>query len=349
MDVATRQVAAGWRVHLAGPVAISARVPAGTGAELHTWDARRSPGPHTPAEIRSLRDLIGRLAPGLVHLHSSKAGVAGRLALRGRTPTIFQPHAWSFEAVRGLPGSAARRWEVYAARWAHRVVCVSEAERERGRRAGINAHWEVIPNGVDLDVWNVATVADRDAARDRLNLPDGPIAVSVGRLSRQKGHDLLLDAWPRVRAAAPGARLFVVGEGPRRAFLEGRRAEAVHLVGPSDHVAEWLAAADVAVFPSRWEGMSLAMLEAMARARAVVTTEVSGAREAVRDDAGAVVPREDSPALARAVIVRLLDLDRAAAEGVAARRRVESTYTIDRVVASLDTLYRKLLGRGDHA
>ncbi|NEA48622.1 glycosyltransferase, partial [Streptomyces sp. SID10815] len=67
--------------------------------------------------------------PDLVHAHSAKAGLAGRLAVRGRIPTVFQPHAWSFEAVGGATAALALRWERWGTRWAARTVCVSEAER----------------------------------------------------------------------------------------------------------------------------------------------------------------------------------------------------------------------------
>ena len=70
-------------------------------------------------EARALAGLIGSLAPDLVHLHSSKAGLAGRLALRGRRTTVFQPHAWSFEAVHGAVRAAGIAWERLAARWTH--------------------------------------------------------------------------------------------------------------------------------------------------------------------------------------------------------------------------------------
>ena len=70
-------------------------------------------------------------------LHSAKAGLAGRLALRGRRRTVYVPHAWSFEAVQGAVGRASTVWEAAASRWTDMVVCVSEDERRRGREAGV--------------------------------------------------------------------------------------------------------------------------------------------------------------------------------------------------------------------
>ncbi|MGH3325658.1 MAG: glycosyltransferase family 4 protein, partial [Streptomyces sp.] len=125
------------------------RAAAAAGAEVEHWDALRDPGPRVPAEARRAYQLIRRVRPDLVHAHSAKAGLAARLALRGRIPTVYQPHAWSFEAVEGQAARLARGWERWAARWTHRVLCVSEAERRTGERAGVSAPWTVVPNGVD--------------------------------------------------------------------------------------------------------------------------------------------------------------------------------------------------------
>ncbi|KIF05101.1 glycosyl transferase family 1, partial [Streptomyces sp. RSD-27] len=94
--------------------------------------------------------LIRRVRPDLLHAHSAKAGLAGRMAVRGSLPTVFQPHAWSFDAVGGTTAALALRWERAGARWAHRVLCVSEAERRAGEAEGVTARWAVIRNGVDL-------------------------------------------------------------------------------------------------------------------------------------------------------------------------------------------------------
>ena len=95
--------------------------------------------PQVAAETRRAYRLIRRVAPDVVHAHSAKAGLAARLALRGRVPTVYQPHAWSFEAVEGRTAGLARAWERWAARWTDRVLCVSEAERRTGERAGVAA------------------------------------------------------------------------------------------------------------------------------------------------------------------------------------------------------------------
>ncbi len=314
------------------------------GASFRPWPAKRSPGPSSVAETRSLGEIIREIGPDLVHLHSSKAGLCGRLALRGRLPTVFQPQAWSFHAAGGVLGWAAAAWERRGARWADALVCASETERADGERAGIKAAWRVIYNGVDVERLSAVGEEEQREARERLGLDEGPIAVCVGRLSRQKGQDVLLDAWPAVRERVPGARLWLVGSGEDREDLEGRAVSGVSFAGERDDVPDWLAAADVVVQASRWEGMSLAILEAMARGRSIVTTEVAGNREALGEDAGAIVPPEHPAALAAELSRRLGDPALRAAEGRAARERAVRSHDIRKTTAQTVELYLELLG-----
>jgi len=302
----------------------------------HRWPARRGPGPGSVVETARFARIVRASAPDLVHLHSSKAGLAGRLALRGRRATIFQPHAWSFLAVEGALRKAALTWERRAARWADTVVCVSEGERLAGVEAGIEAVWRVVPNGIDLAAF---PEADREGARRRLRLGGAPLAVCVGRLSRQKGQDVLVEAWREVEARVPGAELVLVGSGPDEAALRSR----ARLVGEAD-VRDWLAAANVVVQPSRWEGLAYTVLEAMAGARAVVATDVAGMREALGADAQ-LVPSEDRAGLAAELAKRLLDPDAADAEGRALRRRAEELYDVRRATQAMAELYEEVVGR----
>jgi glycosyltransferase involved in cell wall biosynthesis len=346
IDLVSDQVARGFAVAVASPPdgALPPRTRS-AGAEHRVWLAGREPGPHVWREVRSLGSVVQTVRPDVVHLHSAKAGLAGRLALRGRLPTVFQPHGWSFEAVAGLVRRAAVAWEGAAARWTHALVCVSEAERRRGEEHGIRASWRVVPSGVDLKAWLEASNEDRRVARARLGFPEGPLAACIGRLNHAKGQDVLLAAWRDVKARVPEARLALVGDGPAEGALRRLAGADVEFAGERDDVADWLAAADVVVVPSRWEGMSLSMLEAMARGRSVVSTDVPGAREALGADAGAIVPVEEPGALAEALSARLLNPHQATAEGRAARHRAEKHYSFVRTTTAIADLYRELLER----
>lgn len=343
-NLATDQAQRGWRVLVAAkPESELASAADAAGALVVAWAASRSPGPSTVSETRRLAGVIASARPGVVHLHSSKAGLAGRLAVRGRLPTVFQPHSWSFEAVAGLTRLAAVRWERAGARWVHAIVCVSEGERQRGSRSGVGGRYAVIPNGVDLTAFPVADDAARRDARKRLGLGEGPIVVCVGRLCRQKGQDRLVAAWPTVRARAPGARLVLVGAGEDEAALRELAGDGVQLVGRRDDVPEWLAVADVVAFPSRWEGMALGLLEAMATGRSVVATDVGGAREALGDEAGAVVAEDDGAAFTDALVRRLTSPELRAAEGAFGADRARARYDLRATLDSTAELYRRLL------
>ncbi|MFJ8163059.1 glycosyltransferase family 4 protein [Streptomyces sp. NPDC096136] len=355
-DLVRAQSAAGLRVVVGcpdgGPLADAARA---AGAEVLTWRAGRSPGPGLPAEVLGAARLIRRVRPDLLHAHSAKAGLAGRMAVRGSVPTVFQPHAWSFDAVGGTTAALALRWERAGARWADRVLCVSEAERRAGEAEGITARWAVIRNGVDLSHFRPAHPdrdRDRDGARAALPLPaalrgEGPLAVCVGRLCPQKGQDVLLRAWPEVLATVPGARLALVGDGPDAERLRRTAPPGVHLAGAAHDIRPWLRAADLVVLPSRWEGMALAPLEAMACGRPVLVSDVSGARESLPSGHGrlCLVPPEDPTALAKA-LGRLLAEPRLLTElGEQAQQHARTEFDVRRTTDAVTGLYHELLGR----
>ncbi|WP_244929167.1 exopolysaccharide biosynthesis polyprenyl glycosylphosphotransferase [Nocardioides sp. W7] len=321
------QVARGWTVTVACPAdGWLADAAHDAGARVVRWEARRSPGPTLPAEVRRLRRIVRQVRPDVVHLHSAKAGLAGRLALRGRVPTMFQPHAWSFEAARGPMRRAAIRWERYAQRWTTELVCVSRGEQIVGEKHGIMVSAAVAHNGVDLEHFRPRSDAARRAARRRLGLPDVPTVVCVGRLSPQKGQADLLDAWSRVLERVPAAQLVLVGDGPDRAVLQERAAvdDSVLLVGRRGDVDEWLAAADVVAAPSHWEGMAVAPIEAMAAGRSVVATQATGMLDSVPRGAGALVDVGDVRELADSIAARLVDPAGTTAEGAVGRAHVEA-------------------------
>ncbi|MBE8516475.1 glycosyltransferase [Amycolatopsis sp. H6(2020)] len=344
LELAVAQHARGWSVTIACP-------PSGwlpdrardLGIEVRGWTAGRAPGPRSITEALRLRRLLTDLDPDVVHLHSSKAGLAGRLAVRGARPTVFQPHMWSFESASGLLLRAATAWERFASRWTDLLVCVSDDELVSGRAAGVTAEAEVVCNGVDTSRF---VPADRTAARRRLGLPaHAPIAVCLGRLAEFKGQDQLLSAWPAVLRRLPDAQLVFAGDGPMGPVWRERYPVAghasVHWAGHTDDPAAWYTAADVVVLPSRAEGMALVPLEAMACGRPVVGFDVGGMRQSVAD-AGAVVTPGDVGLLAEAVAARLADPGLAQREGELGRRRVELSFDRGRMTDQIAALVDKL-------
>ncbi|WP_052424666.1 glycosyltransferase [Streptomyces fulvoviolaceus] len=343
-DLAAGQCAKGDRVIVACPIAGTLLwTAAQRGAQVMQWDAVRSPGPALPREVAGVRRIVDMVRPDVVHLHSAKAGLAGRLAIRGRLPTVYQPHAWSFEAVSAALRTAAVQWERVGARWAHQVVCVSEGERTHGVAAGIRSRYTVVRNGVDLDSFNPPEASSREAARYRLGVAGtGPLAVCVARLCRQKGQDVLLAAWAEIEDRIPEARLVLVGGGPDRSVLAARASPTVRFAGAVVDPRDWYLAADLVVLASRWEaGMALAPMEAMACSRPVVVTDVPGAREILPPHhvPFAVVPLEDPGALAAAAARLLADPATSGALGEEAQAHIRRHYDVRQVVERMYTVY----------
>src|SRR5262249_20502845 len=167
---------------------------------------------------------------------------------------------------------------------------------------------------------------------------DVPLAVCAGRVTRQKGQDILMSAWPQVRQDCPTAELTMVGDGDLLAELRSRSLPGVRFAGAVRDVRGWLAAADLVVLPSRWEGLPLTALEALAAGRAVVASAVPGLAEVVSvpvgDPVGEVVPPESPTALAAALGRRLGDQALCRAEGFAAARHAaqfDQRSTFDRL------------------
>ncbi|WP_330277770.1 glycosyltransferase [Lentzea sp. NBC_00516] len=330
LNLAQAQQQRGWNVSIACPPGWLAREATKAGIPLHPWQATRTPGPSTASELRNLRKILRDRKPDVVHLHSSKAGLA-RLVLRGRVPTIFQPHLWSFRVATGLLSRVCRFWEAKASSWTAVLLCVSDDELKAGRAAGVTARAEVVCNGVDTQ---------RLSPRPKTH--DIPTAVCVGRLAHQKGQDLLLEAWPQVLEKVPDAELLIVGDGPMAAQLQATPTPNTRWHGHSDEVEDFYAEADVVVLPSRAEGMALVPLEAMACGRSVVAFDVEGVEQSL-GDAGEVVPAGDTKALAQAIALRLADPELAAAEGKRGRQRAETLFDRDRMADQIVTLTETLV------
>ncbi|WP_380170713.1 glycosyltransferase [Kineococcus sp. DHX-1] len=301
------------------------------GVPRATWSAVRSPLRGVLPEARRLRAVVRAVDPDVVHLHSAKAGLVGRLVVHGSRPTVFQPHAWAFEAASGPVALAVRVWEALALHLTDCLLLVSRAELDRAREAGLPLDVtarRLVRNGLDLSRHGVD---DAPVARHELGLPEAPTVVCVGRLAHQKGQDRLLAAWPLVRAAVPRAQLALVGDGPdaqevrRRVAAGDDGLTGVLLPGATDAPRRWYAAADVVVVPSRYEGFAFVPLEAMAARRSLVVHDHPALREALPPGAGAVVDTDDAALLATAVVRRLRAPEVRDQEGAVGRAHVVTT------------------------
>jgi glycosyltransferase involved in cell wall biosynthesis len=260
----------------------------------------------------------------------------------------------SKRSLTGADRAAGRAWRRIA-RHVDTVLVNADALRIEGESAGMRCRWTLLQNGIDVDAFEVG--APSAAAKAALGLDrDRPVVGTVGRLEARKGHDVLLAAAERLRGRRPAPQWLVVGDGPAADDLR-RQASAlgvagqVRFTGTLDDVRPALRAMDVFALPSREEGMSNALMEAMAAARPIVATDVGGNGEVLdRGRLGRLVPRDDAMALADAVGELLDDPARATRLGATAREFVASRWGARAMVAELETFYdRRLAAHGRRA
>lgn len=206
-----------------------------------------------------------------------------------------------------------------------------------------------IPNGVDTERYG--QTIDRGSVRQRVEIPvDARVLIVVAKLMEQKGHAFLLRALPSLLERFADLHVLLVGDGPLRAALAETIAglhggQRVHLAGNRRDVSDLLAASDLFVLPSLWEGLPMALLEAMATGLPVVATRVSGSAQAVVDgESGLLVPAADVERLSKAIGTLLDDPAQARRMGRAARERVERSYSARTQAARHAELYRRAAG-----
>jgi glycosyltransferase involved in cell wall biosynthesis len=232
-------------------------------------------------------------------------------------------------------------------RWVERHVCVSHGVRDFSQtRGGLPAaKLIVIPNGVDCERFTgcppvgLETLGIRAPRR---------LITFIGRLERQKGLAWLLALMPRVFHELPEHDLVLVGTGPDRPTLERQAGQLaidarVHFVGYRQDVPEILAASEVLVLPSEWEGMPNVVLEAMAARRPVVATDVEGVGEALGPAAAdQMVSPRNADAFASQLVAILKNPTLATRLATANRRRVEQFFSFEAMTATYATLYHSL-------
>jgi glycosyltransferase involved in cell wall biosynthesis len=299
----------------------------------------------TAAAMVRLREL----APDVVHAHSlfsptTVAVLAHRLL---GLPTVAKAlRGGELGDVFRIGRKAFSRLRIAAIR-AHidRFAVISREIEAELAAMGVAAEKRVqLPNGVDLERFRPLAAEARDALRLELGVDQGPVVLFCGRLVPEKGVDRLLGAWRGVRKRLENAQLVVLGGGPLEPELRAAAGPGVRFEGELADVSPWLRAADAFVLPSTAEGLSNAILEAMAAALPVVATRVGGAADCIEDGrSGVLVPPEDTPALADALAKLLVDPNREQL-GARARAIAEQRYSLESLADQLAALYQELAG-----
>ncbi|MGJ7420229.1 glycosyltransferase family 4 protein [Streptomyces cinereoruber] len=295
-----------------------------------------------PAAVTALRNTC--IGADVVHAHGLQASVRAALALSGAAPAPLVTTWHTRSHAEGARGGVLRLLERRTVRAASVVLATSSELVDRARRRGAR----------DARLAPVTVPAARGPvclhdgkARAELGAVDRPLLMAVGALERGRGYRTLLDAARRWRDLDPQPLLVIAGEGRERAFLQRRITDEdlpVRLIGSREDVAELLAAADVAVLPSRWEARSPLAQEALRLGVPLVATAVGGVPELV-GDAAELVPYGDSAALAAAVRGLLEDADLRMDLAAAGRVQAGTWPTEDDTVAHVLSVYDELVGR----
>jgi len=313
------------------------------GVQVWVVEMRRALHPVQDAlAIITIRHILKSGRFDIIHAHSSKAGALVRLAARGRNgaPVVYTPHAFSFLAG-GWAAPVFKLFERRARRWTGRLLAVSEAERSAAVGLGYPAEVvSVIANGVEVS-----------AASAPLN---GTVynAGFIGSLRKQKDPLAFVAACGGVHRRRPGARFVLCGDGPLRHACQALASDigfdgTLRFMGWLADPRPVLEDLDVFVSCGRYEGMSFALLDAMAAGKAVVSTRAPGNEELIRDgETGLLAQAGDAQAIADCIL-RLMDEPGLARRlGERARQAVVERYTIQRQLGLLASFYQTVAANG---
>lgn len=302
--------------------------------------------------------LIRRSRYDIVHTHSSKAGVLGRVAawLAGTPIIVHTLHSLVFHDYQ--PRLVNRTW------WAIKRLCapitdhyisVSRIIAEKAVAEGIAPadKFTTIYSGMELD-WFLNAKADGSAVRREFGIPEGaPVVGKIARLFLLKGHDPLFDAIPAIVKAEPRVRFLLVGDGILQEHLRERARSGGFLDNivfagliPRERIPEMLSAMDVLVHTSLREGLARVLPQALAMGKPCVSFEIDGAPEVViPEETGLLVKPGDADGLAAAINRLLADPTLRARMGQNGRRRVDPAFRAETMAAQIADVYRDLLQR----
>lgn len=310
------------------------------------------------AAFYKLYRLIRKGRYHIVHTHSSKAGVLGRLAAKlAGTPIIVHTlHSLVFHDYQ--PWAVNRLWWVVkklCAPMTDHFISVSSIISQKAIAAGIGPpeKFTTIYSGMELD-WFLDSNVDPAAVRREFGIPeDAPVVGKIARLFSLKGHDQLLDAAPEVVRRHPDVRFFLIGDGLLYEHLRRRAREAGILDNfvfagliPRERIPEMIAPMDVVVHTSLREGLARVLPQALAMGKPCVSFDIDGAPEVViPGETGYLVKPGDDRELANAISALLDDPHLRARMGEAGRHRVDPAFRAETMVEQIASVYKMLLSR----
>lgn len=287
--------------------------------------------------VFQIRALIKKIAPDIIGLHSSKAGILGRIAAWGLSiPIVFTVHGWAF--ANGVEESRRKIYifiEKLLAPLVDKIITVSEQDKELALKYGVasNDKQVVIHNGMPDLALNTKTK----------NGDDTISIISVARFSDQKDHDTLLEAMSMITSV--NWELLLIGKGPNENIIRNKVKvlkldSRVSFLGERDDVDKLLHESDLFVLSTNWEGLPLSIIEAMRSALPVIATDVGGVSELIENGcSGYLVPHKNVDELRNIIQYVLANPESRIKVGQQARARYIEKFTFDKMYQSTIALY----------
>jgi len=290
----------------------------------------------------------------IVHTHTSKAGILGRIAAKlAKVPIIFfTPHGSIFHSIYYGPIATflLGRLENFAASFTDKIITCSENEKKDflDNKVGSCDKYITIYWGIRQD--NFLKSYDILAKRRELGMSENVILIgNVARLVPEKGHLFCLESFKIVVDKFPNAKLFIIGDGILKPDIEAKINELnlnnnVIMLGYRRDVAEILASLDISLHTSIWEGTPVAIIEAMLMAKPIIASRVGGIPELIEDGStGILVSPYDKEALAQAIMRLINDKAQASKMGEAARQSAQDKFNLELMIKNITKIYDSLV------
>ena len=298
---------------------------------------------HDILGYKEIKTMLKELEPDVVAVHSSKAGVLGRLAAKQlKIPVVFTAHGWAFtEGVPKIKQFLYQHIERYVARFASRIITVSDYDRNLAisRRIASESKIQTIHNGVSDISTNLIAKPEIEPVR----------IIMVARFEKPKNHSLLLQALKSLQHLS--WEVVFVGDGPLMSDVESETRELglssrVRFLGRRDDIPELLAHSQIFALISRWEGLPLSILEAMRAGLPVIASDVGGVKEAVvHEKTGYLISREDVTEI-REYLNNLITNPQLRKEmGKNGRVQYEKAFTFDQMLKKTLQIYEELASK----
>lgn len=307
-----------------------------------------------PIAAARIYGMLKTLQPDVMHTWLTHADLCGRIAaiIAGNIPVISSIQAPFYEKSIFLDNAQQKQWKIEIIRYLDKITGYFSKALYVGCSASIAAAIQqalklsnqqvcVIYNSVQIQPLKQTTLHDQLPAK----------LISIGRLVPQKGHRYLIAALPKVLQQYPQLRVEILGDGPNEQELRRQTCELglqahVHFLGLQANILPYLYASDLFISPSLWEGLSLALLEALAVGLPVVATDIPASREIIDNDVqGILVPPQNAEALADAIIMLLADPVRCQMMSLTGRNRIAERFDIMVTSRQWQSLYQKVLGQ----